>query len=302
MTVLIDPPLWPAHGTFFSHLVSDASVEELQAFARDAGLPERAFDRDHYDVPLRERELLIALGAVEVSAGELTRRLIAGGVRVPARERPDRHDGWLRRRFDLLLPGRDELRESLLGRWAEPGRHYHDKRHLAEVLRTVDWLASTELRHDSVGRETAAAAELAGWWHDAVYEGQAGRDEARSAALAEADLLGSVGPDQRRRVAAIILMTTQHHPGDDPAQALLSDADLRVLARPLASYERYVADVRRDYAHVSDADFRRGRAQVLAGLLSTHRLYATATAHAAWESTARANLEGELRRLERGTV
>ena len=47
MTVLIDPPAWPAHGTVFSHLVSDASLEELHAFARAAGLSERAFDRDH---------------------------------------------------------------------------------------------------------------------------------------------------------------------------------------------------------------------------------------------------------------
>ena len=36
MTVLIDPPAWPAHGTVFSHLVSDASLEELHAFARAA--------------------------------------------------------------------------------------------------------------------------------------------------------------------------------------------------------------------------------------------------------------------------
>ncbi|MGO2004190.1 DUF4031 domain-containing protein, partial [Arthrobacter rhombi] len=33
MAILIDPPLWPAHGTVFSHLVSDVSVEELHAFA-----------------------------------------------------------------------------------------------------------------------------------------------------------------------------------------------------------------------------------------------------------------------------
>ena len=48
MTVFIDPPMWPAHGRLFSHLISDTSVAELHALARRVGLPERAFDGDHY--------------------------------------------------------------------------------------------------------------------------------------------------------------------------------------------------------------------------------------------------------------
>jgi hypothetical protein len=87
MTVLIDPPLWPAHGTLWSHLVSDDSIDELHRFARAAGLPSRSFDLDHYDVPQQERERLVAAGAVPVSANELTRRLIASGLRVRAKDR-----------------------------------------------------------------------------------------------------------------------------------------------------------------------------------------------------------------------
>ena len=44
MAILIDPPLWPAHGTVFSHLVSDSSLAELRDFADAAGLPPGAFD------------------------------------------------------------------------------------------------------------------------------------------------------------------------------------------------------------------------------------------------------------------
>ena len=51
MSIYIDPPTWPAHGTVFSHLISDASLAELHEFAAAAGISERAFDRDHYDVP-----------------------------------------------------------------------------------------------------------------------------------------------------------------------------------------------------------------------------------------------------------
>ena len=87
MTVLIDPPAWPAHGTVFAHLVSDASLEELHAFARAHGIPPRAFDLDHYDVPEDALERLVAGGAERVSGHELVRRLIGSGLRVTARER-----------------------------------------------------------------------------------------------------------------------------------------------------------------------------------------------------------------------
>jgi len=305
MSVLIDPPLWPAHGTAFSHLVSDSSLEELHAFAAAAGIPERAFDRDHYDVPAARHAALVAAGAEPVGAAELTRRLIAGGLRIPARERPERQDAWLRRDFDSMLPNRETLREELLGRWSEPGRHYHDRRHLAQVLRALDWLLPREFGSDpravaeaavEPGGEAARVVRLAAWWHDAVYEGVAGEDERASAELARATLSPLLPAAAVTRVAELILMTSEHEAAA-PDAGLLSDADLRVLARPAASYRRYVADVRRDYAHVSEPDFRQGRAAVLESLLAKDRLFVTRTGHAAWESPARRNLETELEGL-----
>ena len=90
MVILVDPPRWPAHGTVFCHLVSDASLDELHAFADDQGVPTRAFDHDHYDVPDDARPRLIAGGAEHVSGHELVRRLISSGLRVTARERRGR--------------------------------------------------------------------------------------------------------------------------------------------------------------------------------------------------------------------
>ncbi|GAB3598887.1 DUF4031 domain-containing protein [Microbacterium tumbae] len=87
MTVLVDDPVWPAHGRVWAHLVSDASIDELHAFARRHGIPERAFDLDHYDVPEDAVPRLLAGGAEAVGGKELTRRLIASGLRVPARDR-----------------------------------------------------------------------------------------------------------------------------------------------------------------------------------------------------------------------
>ncbi|AJW78839.1 DUF4031 domain-containing protein [Clavibacter michiganensis] len=87
MSVLLDRPAWPAHGRLWAHLVSDASLEELHAFARAAGIPERAFDRDHYDVPDERHAELVARGAEPVSNRDLVRRLQASGLRVTQLER-----------------------------------------------------------------------------------------------------------------------------------------------------------------------------------------------------------------------
>lgn len=90
MTVLIDTPLWPKHGTMWAHLVSDCSIDELRAFAERVGLPHRGFDLDHYDVPFERYEELVAAGAEPVSPRELVRRLAASGLRVTPRERRGR--------------------------------------------------------------------------------------------------------------------------------------------------------------------------------------------------------------------
>jgi hypothetical protein len=87
VTVLLDPPLWPAHGRVWGHLVSDSSLEELHEFAAAAGIPERGFDRDHYDVPAERYEELVALGVTLVDSRELVRRLRASGLRVTGAQR-----------------------------------------------------------------------------------------------------------------------------------------------------------------------------------------------------------------------
>lgn len=85
--ILVDEPIWPAHGTLWAHLVSDAELAELHDFAARAGIPRRAFDHDHYDVPRERIDELVALGATPVTGRELLRRLQRAGLRVTQREK-----------------------------------------------------------------------------------------------------------------------------------------------------------------------------------------------------------------------
>ncbi|MEU3030284.1 DUF4031 domain-containing protein [Streptomyces incarnatus] len=83
MTVYIDPPTWSGHGRLWSHLVSDVSYGELRVFADGLGVPRRAFERDHYDLPAHRYADAVAAGAVEVGSRELVRLLRASGLRRP---------------------------------------------------------------------------------------------------------------------------------------------------------------------------------------------------------------------------
>ena len=67
MTLLIDPPHSPGHGRLWSHLASDTSYAELHRFAQGLGIPQRGFDRDHYDIPSERYDAVVAAGAEPVS-------------------------------------------------------------------------------------------------------------------------------------------------------------------------------------------------------------------------------------------
>ena len=104
--ILIDPPNAAGHGRLWSHLASDTSYDELHAFARVIGVPERGFDRDHYDVPAEWYDRVVAAGATPVSSRELIVRIRAAGLRRRKTEslRPRRAGRGLLRP-PVLVPG-----------------------------------------------------------------------------------------------------------------------------------------------------------------------------------------------------
>lgn len=186
------------------------------------------------------------------------------------------------------LPNHLALRDELVTAWSTE-RGYHDLQHLAEVLDALHRLAASD----------DIELVLAAWFHDAVYDGRPDAEE-RSAVLAQ-DRLADVAGVDAAEVARLVRLTTDHRPAPgDRRGELLVDADLHILAAGATRYAEYVAGVRQEYASVSDADFRAGRAAVLSDLLGKPNLFHTTTGQAMWERAARANLVRELAEL-RGT-
>lgn len=321
MSIYIDPPTWPAHGTVFSHLISDVSLAELHGFAAAAGISERAFDRDHYDVPAHLYDELVRAGAVELSGAELTRTLIASGLRIPLKERPEKIRPRLLRAWEAALTPRlkhveapamsqaqltaqvAELGESLLQVWEQPHRAYHHSGHLSQMLTDLDHLHA----HRTQG-STPLALILATWFHDAVYEGAPGEDERRSEQLASTSLeplvtAGLLTGHELQMVSLLVRATATHElpesadlpAGYEPADIqFFLDADMAILAADSARYRRYLRGVRSEYSHFDDEAFRTGRTTFLRSILDRKRIFLSEEGLQLWEEPARANLQAEL--------
>ena len=321
MSIYIDPPTWPAHGTVFSHLISDASLAELHEFAAAAGISERAFDCDHYDVPAHLYDELVQAGAVELSGAELTRTLIASGLRIPLKERPEKIRPRLLRAWEAAFTPRlkrveaptelraqltaqvAELGESLLQAWEQPHRAYHHSGHLLQMLTDLDRLYA----HRTQG-STPLALVLAAWFHDAVYEGAPGEDERRSEQLASASLeplvtAGLLTGHELQMVGFLVRATATHElpesadlpAGYEPADIqFFLDADMTILAADSARYRRYLRGVRSEYSHFDDEAFCTGRTTFLRSILGRERIFLSEQALQLWEEPARANLRAEL--------
>jgi len=150
--------------------------------------------------------------------------------------------------------------------YTSEGRYYHDLRHCKEVV--VDLL--------NVPGGTVELV-LAGAYHDFIYDptGPKGDNEQRSADFAakRADSWGYDGDEVHR----LIMLTVDHEPrpGDRIGQ-LMCDADLiRFAIEPYSAFVSQNEDIRREYAHVSDEDWARGRPAVLLKYLVRNPFYYT---------------------------
>ena len=184
------------------------------------------------------------------------------------------------------------LMNQLVAAWGERHRQYHTLQHLRECLAHFEAASMLARR--------PAELELAIWFHDAVYDPQRDDNESRSADWAR-DSVRAAGCDEQtgERVHALVMATRSHEVvGDDPDARLLVDIDLAILGSAPARFDEYERQVRREYGHVSDADWRVGRAEVLQSFLARPRIYATDAYRDALEARARDNLARSLAALQ----
>ena len=200
---------------------------------------------------------------------------------------------WLKAWRELGVgdsPALSRLYHDVLGRYAEPHRHYHTHQHLAECFEKVQDIISLA--------EHPAEVHIGLWFHDAIYDTQRHDNEQRSAdwARTAARELGANAASAQR--IHDLIMSTRHaaEPVGIDAQVLV-DADLSILGARPGRFEEYEAQVRLEYAWVPDAAFHSGRAKILKTLLDRPHLFSTAGFRQRYEAQARRNLQCSLASL-----
>lgn len=172
----------------------------------------------------------------------------------------------------------------------EPHRYYHNVTHLRGCLKLLDALRAHFQRPDE--------AELALWFHDAIYRSRSTSNEADSAQWArrfveESGMQTEVGA----RVAGIILASRHDTHGLRGDTALACDIDLAILGVPAEVYNDFEQRIRREYGWVDEAAYVEGRLQVLQRFLDRPSVYDSAVMRGLLEDGARSNLRRWVRRL-----
>ena len=186
-----------------------------------------------------------------------------------------------------------EAFEGLRVRHAAPSRHYHT---MAHVLETI-----AALRASGGSLANPAEAELALWYHDAVYDPARNDNEEASAELATHELRrAGVKEPVVERISAMILDTRHSAPATTADGALVADADLATLGAAEDVFDAYNAAIRQEYAFVPEPVYRAARAEVLRKFLDRPAVYQTRVFRRTHETGARTNLARALARLQAG--
>ncbi|WP_159011453.1 phosphohydrolase [Bradyrhizobium sp. S69] len=174
--------------------------------------------------------------------------------------------------------------DALLAAYAAPGRHYHNLQHIEDCLAAL-------ARVDHLSAVEREILERAIWWHDVVYDSTRSDNEELSARLAEQH----IRDDLRQEVGRLIRLTKTHKvEPDDRLGAILISIDLSILGAEPARYDAYAAAIRQEFAHVSERDYRDGRARVLSQFAARPVIFPDAGFAATYDRRARENLAREL--------
>ena len=154
----------------------------------------------------------------------------------------------------------------IIERYSEHQRHYHDMSHVSQLLNTLEGLKK-HLKQ----AEDAHYLLYAILFHDVIYTPASKLNEERSVLLMKRyfDDNHVNEPDLFERLSKLIIHTKNHLKSDLPADSLdqmFLDMDMSILAEKSETYETYAKNVRKEYCHFNDENFKKGRLAFLSGI------------------------------------
>lgn len=198
-----------------------------------------------------------------------------------------------------LVPVSPGAKAELRGKLAGADRHYHGAAHVALLWeRHLRFGVGLPVQAAPWHRWLACAIA----YHDAIYDAARKDNEARSAVMWQ-DAKPDLPWEGIAWVTGTILAIANHLAAAPEAEmsdaawaarAWMLDLDLTPLGEAPSVFDANTAALRREFSHLSDAQWVAGRGAFLRGISRTERLFRTPVLHAAFEDAARANFAREL--------
>lgn len=185
-----------------------------------------------------------------------------------------------------------EILEELVKIYSQPHRHYHNLKHIQQILDCLDEVRS-QIQNITI-------LQLATWFHDVVYNPRASDNEEQSIIFTSKTLQKlNLSTESLEKVKTIILLTKTHqYFGCDRDIQTFLDADLSILGSTPLEYQAYMTAVRREYEWVSKQEYCLKRKTILEKILNQKRIYKTDYFYQKLETQARENIEKEIQILK----
>jgi predicted metal-dependent HD superfamily phosphohydrolase len=197
---------------------------------------------------------------------------------------------WIRLCLKLGVEPQPLVYASLLEKYTQPNRYYHNIQHIGKCLSELD-KAKSIARNEMI-------TELCIWFHDVVYDPRRYDNEEQSAKYA-AQTLKRISLHEHIDVVKTMIESTKHS-GEvkDQDTRVLLDIDLTILGQSQEEYLSYSKAIRKEYNHLSDEEYIRRRKEILTRFLNKDNIYHTELFRAKYEEKARENIRREISNLE----
>ena len=173
----------------------------------------------------------------------------------------------------------DQIKE----RYSEPHRFYHNYTHIDYIFKTAE--------KEGVIIEEGDCLWYAILYHDIIYDPTRKDNEGRSFHRFEYDLNSLYNLKQhfpenhiywKRDIVKHMIYSTTDHRFDvfiseeyDYNCKTLIDLDLSILGDTWEVYQEYVANIRKEYAHATDEQWKEGRGKWLSDMIGRKSIYYT---------------------------
>lgn len=203
----------------------------------------------------------------------------AGDIRGPDRFRAL----WQRCLIDGAPDDSANVHQRLLDGYNEPQRYYHTLEHIEQCMTMFDQCKSLAADPD--------ALELAVWFHDVIFEPGKPDNEARSAEL-YLQFSDGVHDAAIRMLVKRLIMATLHDGSSlqDSDARYMVDIDLSSFGLSWEAFLRDSKNLRRESAHLSDAEYFQRKTDFQTCLLEKERFYLSDYFAERLEDQARDNL------------